>query len=423
MEMGGEVRESAPRADLASSAMADPPGSAGADSPPLDNTRNAAKPPQSDAAEPPTMKLKDLLPGGVGQDGHGGDGGDGSEMMTVDLGHLMVCDPRGPHPSRFATEEDADATCLELGRAAIQALAAKLFEVPSAPAAVGRSATLPAPLTRLPREKPLPKPKPPTKWEKFAKTKGIKNRKRSKLVWDENAQEWRRRWGYKRVNDEKDVHVLDAKATDEAGTDPFAERRKAKKARVAKQEKHQMANLKEAVKHGAIPSTLQLAATKLPITGTKEVPKKLGKSQLSEAAGIASTATASIGKFDKKLPGEKNIKQKGTKRKRLPVEGLKEEKEQTMKVLGKILSKNSDNIVDINKAVNVYKSMEERKRWETKRTAQEARLRDRASGKKGKKGPVGSGSTEMKGKTGGVGPGRKEKGGRRSTKGKKVKRK
>jgi hypothetical protein len=47
--------------------------------------------------------------------------------------------------------------------------------------------------------KPLPPPKKETRWEQFAKEKGIQNRKRSRMVWDEEAQEWRPRWGYKRA--------------------------------------------------------------------------------------------------------------------------------------------------------------------------------------------------------------------------------
>lgn len=44
--------------------------------------------------------------------------------------------------------------------------------------------------------------------------KGIEKRKRSKLEWDEAGGEWKRRYGYKRANDEGDVHVLDAKPGD-----------------------------------------------------------------------------------------------------------------------------------------------------------------------------------------------------------------
>lgn len=48
--------------------------------------------------------------------------------------------------------------------------------------------------------RPLPPPKKETRWEKFAKEKGIQNRKRARMVWDEAAQEWRPRWGYKSAN-------------------------------------------------------------------------------------------------------------------------------------------------------------------------------------------------------------------------------
>jgi regulator of ribosome biosynthesis len=57
--------------------------------------------------------------------------------------------------------------------------------------------TLPAPTTTLPREKPLPKPKEETRWEKFAKEKGIVKRKRERMVFDETAQEWKPRFGFK----------------------------------------------------------------------------------------------------------------------------------------------------------------------------------------------------------------------------------
>ena len=30
----------------------------------------------------------------------------------------------------------------------------------------------------------LPKPKPPTRWEAYAKLKGIQNRKKERMVWD-----------------------------------------------------------------------------------------------------------------------------------------------------------------------------------------------------------------------------------------------
>jgi regulator of ribosome biosynthesis len=63
-------------------------------------------------------------------------------------------------------------------------------------------------------------------------------------------------------------------------------------------------------------SHIQLAATALPITGTKkEVPKKASKDELESVAGMVATSTASGGKFDKKLPGEKPPKHSGKHRK------------------------------------------------------------------------------------------------------------
>lgn len=41
----------------------------------------------------------------------------------------------------------------------------------------------------------MPKPKPPTKWERFAAAKGISHKKKDRDVWDEEKQEWVARWG------------------------------------------------------------------------------------------------------------------------------------------------------------------------------------------------------------------------------------
>lgn len=46
-------------------------------------------------------------------------------------------------------------------------------------------AKLPKPTYILPREKTAPKPKPMTKWEQYAKDKGISKKKKGNLVWDE----------------------------------------------------------------------------------------------------------------------------------------------------------------------------------------------------------------------------------------------
>ena len=62
----------------------------------------------------------------------------------------------------------------------------------------------------------MPKPKPLTKWEKFAKAKGIQKKKKDKMVWDEDFGEWRRRWGYKKANNplDKDNWIIEMKDSD-----------------------------------------------------------------------------------------------------------------------------------------------------------------------------------------------------------------
>lgn len=247
----------------------------------------------------------------------------------------------------------------------VQAIADHLFNLPSTEDVDGPIVTLPPPTTKLPRSKHLPKLKPPTKWELFAEKKGIKKRKKDKVIWDEQTGTWKRRFGYDRVNDDRDVPIIEAKMTDDPGEDPFAKRQGEKKERVAKQEKNRLQNLKQAAKVGALPSHVQLAATALPITGSQAAPKKFTKHELGDVAGIAATSTASGGKFDKKVPGEKARKHQGKHRKFLPVvEGSgigSREKEQTDKVLNKLFSKHSHEILNVEKAVTAYNVKREKK--------------------------------------------------------------
>ncbi|TYJ20786.1 hypothetical protein E1A91_A08G020400v1 [Gossypium mustelinum] len=139
-----------------------------------------------------------------------------------------------------------------------------------------------------------------------------KKRKKDKVAWDEQTGTWKRRFGYDSVNDDKDIPIIEAKMTDEPGEDPFAKRQDDKKKRVEKQEKNRLQNLKQAAKLGALPSHVQLAATALSITGTWAPPKKVTKDELGNVAGIAATSTASGGKFDRKLPGEKPAKKQAS---------------------------------------------------------------------------------------------------------------
>ncbi|KAJ3681144.1 hypothetical protein LUZ60_015633 [Juncus effusus] len=291
----------------------------------------------------------------------------------IDLGNLMAYDPNHHFQSIPSSREELEKKCLEKGTELVQAIANSVFSLPSTEDRDGPLVKLPPPNTKLPREKHLPRPKPPTKWELFAKAKGIQNKKKDKRKWDEQTHTWKRTHGYDRVNDDKDIPILDAKATDEVGEDPFAKRKTEKKERVKKQEKNRLQNLKQAAKVGALPSHVQLAATSLPITGMQnEARKKASKQELESVAGLASTATASGGKFDKKVPGEKPPKHDGKFRTFFAVAEGKgmgsQEKQQTDKVLNQVLSKSSHEILDVNKAVTMYNVKSEKQRHREKRS-------------------------------------------------------
>lgn len=43
---------------------------------------------------------------------------------------------------------------------------------------------------------------------------GIKNRKKDKILYDEQTQTWKRRHGYDRANDEENIPIIEAKMTD-----------------------------------------------------------------------------------------------------------------------------------------------------------------------------------------------------------------
>ncbi|KAL8840455.1 MAG: hypothetical protein Q9170_001331 [Blastenia crenularia] len=117
---------------------------------------------------------------------------------TFDLGNLLISDAN-PLPTR-PSEAQLSATARDCAQALVNQL---LTTCPITSSSEGVLMTLPPPTTPLPREKPLPAVKAPTKWEQFAAKKGIKDKKKEgKLVFDEETQEWVPKWGYKGKNKE-----------------------------------------------------------------------------------------------------------------------------------------------------------------------------------------------------------------------------
>jgi regulator of ribosome biosynthesis len=97
----------------------------------------------------------------------------------------------------------------------------------------------------LPRTYKIPEPKPETKWEKFAREKGIKKRKRERMLYDEEEGEFKPRYGYKRIkNGLEDVAIVEVKEGSDPYADPWSEDRANKKERISKNKKNQQKNLK-----------------------------------------------------------------------------------------------------------------------------------------------------------------------------------
>lgn len=81
--------------------------------------------------------------------------------LDYDLGNLMASDPSPQDTQGWA--DDREAHFLDTATRITQSLVGKLFQLPGQLAGMGRVVTLPAPTYPLPRHKPLPAPRLPTR--------------------------------------------------------------------------------------------------------------------------------------------------------------------------------------------------------------------------------------------------------------------
>lgn len=130
--------------------------------------------------------------------------------LVIDVGLLTVWDPEGiALPKAGSKREDYFR---QLAREDVQVVLNKLYSMEETEIIDGEKCLkMPEPKTILPRAKPVPKPKEPTKWERFAREKGIKSKSsktRDKLVWDETTRKWVPRYGYSKVKNDKQKNWL-----------------------------------------------------------------------------------------------------------------------------------------------------------------------------------------------------------------------
>lgn len=277
--------------------------------------------------------------------------------MAFDLGLLAGFDINTLEESKFKTPGKAlDKYLKEICRDGVQLLLNEVFQLPVVGTDLGFVASLPKPTTVLPREKPIPKAKPLTRWQKFAKAKGIQNRKRDRMVFDEESDEYKPRFGFKGINQVDKDWCMEVADGADLEADLYSEARADKKARVEKNKAQQLRNEREA---GGEPKP-----TKEPVLMTsQDKAAKLREERLTKKvtlerdALLAQVSTASMGKFDKKIKGE--AKPKGVKRQFEPASApnLNSENDSNLKILNKLTDGSAAKAVEKSNVVNVRKAI------------------------------------------------------------------
>ncbi|KAK2116433.1 Rhodanese- sulfurtransferase [Saguinus oedipus] len=101
--------------------------------------------------------------------------------LEFDLGNLLAS-VRNPTTGLRCAGPTPEKNLWALARDNTQLLINQLWQLPTERVEEAMVARLPESTTRLPREKPLPQPWPPTGWQQFARLKGIRFKKKINLV-------------------------------------------------------------------------------------------------------------------------------------------------------------------------------------------------------------------------------------------------
>lgn len=331
--------------------------------------------------------------------------------LELDLGNMLAIDTNQLDKEQLTTP----AYLLSLARDNTQLLINSIWQLETERVEDAVIAKFPPPTYKLPREKPAPKPKPMTKWEKYAKDKGIdKKKKKDRLVWDDVVSKWVPQFGYKKAQAEADKNwMIPLKQNADPTEDPYEKLAEAKREKVAKNELQRLRNLAR-TKKVTVPSVGVVPATK------KDQARSVTQSEdLKKAAEIAKHSTASLGKFQenvaKKL--EKTAKVKGVKRKfeSNTGDGVTE-KERSLGILESITNKSAK--LNIEAAVNtqIFREDQERRTEKEKERDSKMKMKKGGKGKRSKahfanKGGKGKFTGKTKGPNRGAKPKIKKKGG------------
>ena len=216
-------------------------------------------------------------------------------------------------------------------RDALQSLVDGLFSLPREEN--NFTVKLPDPKHILPRQYPLPKEKVETRWEKFAREKGIMSRKKERMVFDEITETWKPRYGYGRAigTGNNEAPVMELKSTDPDDVDPFERARDSRKMKQLKQKKHELANQERKQKAHSKASDVLAASADTRLKSNLEKNKKKLKT--------VQTSTRSYGRFDEKVKNEPERKIEDKRRKFAPnISDAKAEKDRALKILKRMAS-------------------------------------------------------------------------------------
>ncbi|XP_071514943.1 ribosome biogenesis regulatory protein homolog [Panulirus ornatus] len=246
-------------------------------------------------------------------------------QSECDKGNLVVTIKNSLNESSFRDPEKSDAYLSALARDGLQSLFAEVWDLPREWIDSAVFVTLPKPSTRLPREKPMPKNRFISKWEQYARDKGIQRKKRAKKTWDDVLKQWVPRYGYRKVKAEKEKNwVKEVPDHGDPYEDQFFKAAELKKENIAKNEYQRLRN---------IARNRKLRVPHVGVTNNEYSSIK----DLGLAMHHARHATASLGKFQPDLPNERKVKGLGKKRRQEQTTGDGQvEKKQYIEAIKKV---------------------------------------------------------------------------------------
>lgn len=250
------------------------------------------------------------------------------DNLTYCLAHLAAFDISPLHPKVDLAAQSRDN---------VQLLVNKIFALKREDTDEGPVVVIPPEDGfRLPRQRPIPKVKETTRWEKFMQERGMTKRKRSSVVFDEVAGDWKRRYGYKSTKTSEDTAngIMEVKTGQDSMKNPFEKKKAEQKLLAARQKMREVRNRVEAAG-----GRLKAAAPDLEKgMRSNNASVKRGPDGLKEALRRAQISSASFGKFDRVAPNEATNLQPKRRKVAAQHRTAGEEKNHYLKAAGKVLS-------------------------------------------------------------------------------------